>query len=337
MLCETGPGIWISHALTVTVPGEQVICAPGVPALLVVRDSVVDSVRVAANDSVTRFEFSFADTTRFRVFILRPEDDKPFRIVVDVVRPGGGLEEDHRLAAIAATKKQGRVRVVAVDAGHGGDDSGARGPNGVLEKSVNLGVARALVSTLNGIPGIKAVLTRDGDYFIPLRERYRAAERMKADLFISIHCNASRNREATGTEVYFLSLTGATDEASRALADAENAADLIGGTPPEAGDDLRSILFDLRQNETVRKSSEVAEYIVDALGEENRLHTRGVRQAGFVVLKAPEIPSVLVETAFLTNPREAAMLKDNQFQTKLAEKLAEGVQKYMSAIARANN
>lgn len=323
------PDSGISHALTVTVPGEQVICAPGVPALLVVRDSVVDSVRVAANDSGTRFEFSFADTTRFRVFILRPEDDKPFRIVVDVVRPGGGLEEDHRLAAIAATKKQGRVRVVAVDAGHGGDDSGARGPNGVLEKSVNLGVARALVSTLNGIPGIKAVLTRDGDYFIPLRERYRAAERMKADLFISIHANSSRRRgSGSGTEVYFLSLRGASDQATQDLADVENAADLVGGVPSQAEDDLVNILYDVKRSSALQQSQLLAETLLDHLAAGRRLEERGVKQAGFAVLKSVEFPSVLVETAFINNRVEARLLRNPDFQRQLGRQLAQGVRAY---------
>ena len=301
-----------------------------------VGDSLVADVMPAASDSGVTVRLGLKQAVTPLGFVLRAQDGIPDRIVVDVPSPPNP-QADQQLQAKVQALKQSKRFIVAIDAGHGGDDPGAIGWHHLQEADIALAIAKKLKVEIDEIPGMSAFLTRGGDYFIPLRRRIELARRYQADLFISIHCNASRNREATGTEVYFLSLTGATDEASRALADAENAADLIGGTPPEAGDDLRSILFDLRQNETVRKSSEVAEYIVDALGEENRLQTRGVRQAGFVVLKAPEIPSVLVETAFLTNPREAAMLKDNQFQTKLAEKLAEGVQKYMSAIARANN
>jgi N-acetylmuramoyl-L-alanine amidase len=197
-----------------------------------------------------------------------------------------------------------------------------------------LAIAKKLKGELEQIPGVSVVLTRSGDYFIPLRKRIELARKFQADVFISIHCNASRNHEATGTEVYFLSPTGATDEASRSLAESENAADLIGGVPPQTADDLLGILFDLRQNDTIRRSSELAENLVDALRGEDRLSTRGVKQAGFVVLKAPDIPAVLVETAFITNPREAAMLKDSQFQYKVAERLSEGVQEYMKKNAR---
>ena len=184
---------------------------------------------------------------------------------------------------------------------------------------MTLAIAKKLKAQLDLMPGISAVLTRSGDYFIPLRQRIEIARRYQADLLISIHCNASRDHDATGTEIYFLSLTGATDEAARSVAEAENAADLIGGVPPQSGDDLLSILFDLRQNDTIRRSSELAEVLIDAVGADSRLVTRGVKQAGFVVLKAPEIPSVLIEAAFVTNPREAAILKDTQFQTKFAE------------------
>jgi hypothetical protein len=163
---------------------------------------------------------------------------------------------------------------------------------------------------------VSAFLTRSDDYFIPLRKRIDLARKVQADVFISIHCNASRNHDATGTEVYFLSLTSASDEAARSLAEAENAADMVGGVPANAGDELTSILFDLRQNDTIRRSSELAEILVDAIKAEDRLTTRGVKQAGFVVLKAPEIPAVLVETAFITNLREAAMLRTTSFRRK---------------------
>src|SRR5207249_8952682 len=182
----------------------------------------------------------------YRVFTLGAEGDKSFRLVVDVAKKGAADAESERLASIASSKARTRTRIIAVDAGHGGEDPGARGPHGVLEKTVVLAMARTLVAELNRMPGIQATLTRDGDYFIPLRDRYRIAEKMKADLFISIHANSSRRwtRLDRGSEVYFLSLTGASDAADRDLADVENAADLVGGVPQQAEDDLVNILYD---------------------------------------------------------------------------------------------
>ncbi|HSQ59972.1 MAG TPA: N-acetylmuramoyl-L-alanine amidase, partial [Acidobacteriota bacterium] len=260
-------------------------------------------------------------------FVLAPADGQPDRVVVDIPAPANP-EAERALAERVAELKRSRKLIVAIDAGHGGDDPGAIGHRRLQEADIVLAVAKKLKAELDQVPGITAVLTRTGDYFIPLRKRIEIARKYQADIFVSIHCNASRNKSATGTEVYFLSLTGATDEASRAVAEAENAADLIGGVAPEQGGDLLSILFDLRQNDTIRRSSELAEHMIDALEADSRLETRGVKQAGFVVLKAPEIPSVLVETAFITNPREAAMLKDLQFQRKMAEMLSLAIQRY---------
>jgi len=244
-----------SHRLTITLPGESIVRATSVPAVLRVGDGVVDSVVVDSGADGGRFQFTFADTTRFRVFPMPGEPDKPFRIVVDVVKPGGSAAQNAKLAGIAAVKRQQRVRLVAVDPGHGGEDVGARGPRGVLEKNVVLGVARALVTALNDTPGIKAALTRDGDYFIALRERYHVAERMKADLFISIHANSSRRRgSGSGTEVYFLSLRGASDQATHDLAETENAADLIGGMSSQPEDDLVSILYDVKCSSALHQS-----------------------------------------------------------------------------------
>ncbi len=325
---QTGP-----LSFEIFVPGTGL--SPAVTAEFV-GDSLVAAVVPAASDSGVTVRLALKQAVTPLGFVLRAGDGVPDRIVVDVPAPPNP-QADQQLADRVKALKQSRRLIIAIDAGHGGDDPGAVGWRQLQEADVALAIAKKLKAEIDQIPGMSAFLTRTGDYFIPLRKRIDLARKVQADLLVSIHCNASRNRDANGTEVYFLSLTGATDEASRSLAEAENAADLVGGVRPDSGDDLLSILFDLRQNETVRKSSEVAEYIVDALGEDTRLATRGVRQAGFVVLKAPEIPSVLVETAFITNPREAAMLKDAQFQAKFAENLAEGVQKYLAAIARANS
>jgi N-acetylmuramoyl-L-alanine amidase len=320
-----GPDSGVSPRLTLSLPGEHLSLAAGVPVFLGVGDSAVDSVRVVFTDSGARIELSFSDTTHFHVFNLEPEADKPYRLVVDVARPGAQAAEDKRLAAIAAAKHARRVRLVAVDPGHGGDDAGAHGPHGVLEKNVTLAVAKALVDELNRTSGIQGVLTRNGDYFVPLRERYHIAERMKADLFISVHCNSSHRRgRGSGTEVYFLSLHGASDQADADLASSENAADMVGGVPPQADDDLVNILYDVKRTSALEKSQLLAESLLDHLAAD-RLESRGVKQAGFAVLKSVEFPSVLVETAFINNPSEARLLRDPEFQRKLGHQLATGV------------
>jgi len=324
-----GPDSGVSSMLALSLPGERVTIANDVAPTLRVGDSVVDSVRVLNTDDGPRLYLLFADTVRFTVFTLSPEEGKPFRLVVDVVRPGAAAAEERRLAAIAASKKTQRARFVAVDAGHGGEDSGARGAGGVLEKNVTLAVAKALVDELEQIPGIHGVLTRRGDYFIPLRERYRIAERIKADLFISIHCNSSHRRgSGSGTEVYFLSLTGASDQADADLANLENAADMVGGVPSQTEDDLVNILYDVKRSSALEKSQLLAESLLDHLMVDRRLEARGVKQAGFAVLKSVEFPSVLVETAFINNPAEARLLRNSGFQRELGHQIATGVAAY---------
>ncbi len=323
------PDSGVSDQVVVSIPGEAMLRGSGVPAMLVVGDSVVDSVQVSTGAEGARFRLWFRDTTSFHVFTLSAEDDKPFRLVVDVDRPGAAAEEAQRLAAIAAEKRRDRVRIIAVDAGHGGEDTGARGPRGVLEKNVTLGVARALADELNRMAGFRAVLTRDRDYFIPLRQRYRIAEKMKADIFISIHANSSKRRgSGSGTEVFFLSLAGASDQADADLADLENAADLVGGVPSRAEDDLVNILYDVKRSSAMQQSQLLADALLENVASDRRLESRGVKQAGFVVLKSVEFPSVLVETAFINNPLEARLLRDPAFQKQMGRQLAGGVRHY---------
>jgi len=317
-----------SPDLVVSIPGEAIGRADSVPAVLRVGDGVVDSVTIGTGPSGASFRLFLHDTTRFAAFALQPEEDKPFRIVVDVTRKGAAAAEEQRLAGLASLKKRDRTRLVVIDAGHGGEDPGARGANGVREKNVTLAVAKALAAELDKVPGIKTLLTRSGDWFIPLRDRYRIAEKAKADVFISIHCNSSRRRgSGSGAEVYFLSLRGAGDQADADLADLENAADLVGGVPQHAEDDLVNILYDVKRNSALQKSQLLAEALLDQISGK-RLEARGVKQAGFVVLKSVEFPSVLVETAFINNPREARLLRDPAFQKTMAKQLAVGVQDY---------
>jgi len=328
-VAHVAPDSGLSRNVLVTVPGEPVARPAGVPEVLIVRDGVVDSLVAVTGVDGARFHVWFADSVRFRVFSLPAQEEKPYRLVVDVTRPGASVAETRRLESIASKKKRDRVRIVAVDAGHGGEDGGARGPRRVLEKHVTLAVARALVEELNRIPGVRGVLTRDGDYFIPLHDRYHMAEKMKADVFVSIHANSSRRRgRGSGTEVYFLSQRGASDQADADLADLENAADLVGGVPAQAEDNLVNILYDVKRTSAMQQSQLLAETLLDHLAADRRLESRGVKQAGFVVLKSVEFASVLVETAFINNPIEARLLNSRDFQQKMARQLATGVKSY---------
>jgi N-acetylmuramoyl-L-alanine amidase len=320
------PRFRFSDSLTFEVYLPRTRKSPSVTTEFI-GDSLVANLFAAVSDSGCAVRIQLKQKTTPLGFVLAAADGNPDRVVVDVPAPPDP-EAEQALAQHVTELKRSKKLIVAIDPGHGGEDPGAIGHRRLQEADVALSIAKKLKAQLDLMPGISAVLTRAGDYFIPLRKRIEIARRYQADLLISLHCNASRDRDATGTEVYFLSLTGATDEAARSVAEAENAADLIGGVPAHSGDDLLSILFDLRQNDTIRRSSELAEVLIDAVGADSRLATRGVKQAGFVVLKAPEIPSVLVETAFVTNPREAAILRDSQFQTKFAEMLADGIETY---------
>ena len=328
-VAPVAPDSGMSRSVVIALPADALVRADGVPAVLGVRDGLVDSVVVTAAATGSRFQLWFRDSTRFRVFPLGAETGKPFRLVVDVSRPGARAAEEKRISHIATIKKQQRLRIVSVDAGHGGEDTGARGPNGVIEKTVTLAVAKALVDELNKIPGIRGVLTRDGDYFIPLRERYHIAERMKADLFVSIHANSSKRRgQGKGTEVFFLSLKGASDQATHDLAEAENAADLVGGVPEKSEDALVDILYDVKRTAALQQSQLLAETLLEHLAADRRLESRGITQAGFAVLKSVEFPSVLVETAFINNPVEARLLRSPEFQKQMGKQLAAGVKVY---------
>ena len=320
-----------TRELVISLPGEATARAAGVARMHMVRDGVVDSVVADTRVDGASFRIWFRDPTRFRVLTQPSQDDRPFRLVVDVARPGAEQAVARRLEGIAQGKRRDRVRIVAVDAGHGGVDPGAKGPRSlkVVEKTVTLAVAKALVEELNQIPGVRGELIRDGDYYIPHRERYHLAERMKADIFISIHANSSRRRGAgRGTEVYFLSQRGASDQASADLADHENAADLVGGVPPQAESDLVSILYDVKRASALEQSQLLAETLLDHVASDRRLESRGVKQAGFLVLKSVDFPSVLVETAFINNAVEAKLLKSPAFQRQMARQLAVGVKRY---------
>jgi N-acetylmuramoyl-L-alanine amidase len=224
-----------------------------------------------------------------------------------------------------------RLIVIAIDPGHGGEDPGALGRSGTQEKDVTLAIARKLKERIEREPNMRAVLTREGDYFIPLQMRVHKARRINADLFVSIHADAFIKPHARGSSVFALSERGATSVAARWLAKRENDADLIGGVNLDVKDRyLKQTLLDLSQTATINDSLKLGKAVLSELGEINTLHKSHVEQAGFAVLKAPDIPSILVETAFISNPEEEARLKSDAYQAKMADALFQGIKRYFS-------
>ena len=224
-----------------------------------------------------------------------------------------------------------RKLVVAIDAGHGGKDPGAHGPSGVREKAVTLAVARELASQINADAGMRAVLIRDSDRFVPLKERYMKARAAQADLFISIHADASPNDTASGASVFVLSTRGASSQAARWLADQENAADLVGGVSLDEKDhNLAAVLLDLSQSATMRASDDIANQVLGALKNVGKAHKQAIERANFVVLRSPDVPSMLIETGFITNPSEEQRLNDSAYRSRLASAISEGVRKYFT-------
>ncbi|HET6434332.1 MAG TPA: N-acetylmuramoyl-L-alanine amidase, partial [Xanthomonadaceae bacterium] len=224
-----------------------------------------------------------------------------------------------------------RPLVIAIDAGHGGQDPGARGANGSREKDITLKIARELARQVNATPGLKAYLTRDTDVFIPLAQRYQKARAAKADLFVSIHADSFTSPTARGSSVFVLSQRGASSQAARWLASQENAADLVGGVKLQDKDDtLASVLLDLSQSATMKASEDMASAVLDGLKRLGKTHKDEVERANFVVLRSPDVPSMLVETAFISNPEEERRLNDPKHQADLARAILNGVTGYFS-------
>lgn len=224
-----------------------------------------------------------------------------------------------------------RPLIVAIDPGHGGQDSGAIGQDGTYEKNVVLAIARELARQINATPGMKAYLTRDSDVFIPLPQRARKARAANADIFVSIHADAAENRGARGSSVYVLSLKGASSQRARWLADKENASDLIGGVPLQKVDNtLSSVLLDLAQSGHMRASEDAANHVLDGLKRVGNNHKPNIERANFAVLRTSDMPAMLVETAFISNPEEERRLKDPAYQRKVASAVLDGVNTYFT-------
>jgi len=297
-------------------------------------NSPVKSIRSGGrNGTDLRIVLDTKTTMKPKSFILKPYGEYGDRLVLDLYHV---KDKKHKKAVKSArpiAKKQAKQKlrdvVIAIDAGHGGEDPGARGYRGTREKHVVLAIARRLKTLVDKEPGMRPVMIRDGDYYISLRGRVKKAREKRADIFISIHADAFHNKKAKGSSVYTLSPRGATSEAARWLAESENKADLIGGVSLDDKDDLlASVLLDLSQTASLEASLDVADHILGGLKRVGKVHKRRVQSASFMVLKSPDIPSVLVETAFISNPEEERKLLSNAYQQKLANALMQGVRKY---------
>ena len=224
--------------------------------------------------------------------------------------------------------------IVAIDAGHGGEDPGARGAAGTKEKDITLEISKKLKQAIDKEPNMQGVLIRDGDYFIPLAKRVAKARKLQADLFISIHADAFTKKSVKGSSVFALSDRGASSAFAKFIANKENESDLVGGISiDDKHPVLAQTLLDLSQSATINDSIKLGRYVLDEVGQVNTLHKKYVEQAGFAVLKAPDIPSILVETAFISNPKEEKSLKSESFQIKFAESVVKGIKLYLKTGA----
>jgi N-acetylmuramoyl-L-alanine amidase len=324
-------------------------------------DPYIQAIRVARfKPGVVRVVLELKAEVNPQLFALKPVADYGYRLVLDLYpltppdplmtlldfeQSGTGDVADGPMApdrfgpvdrgsSLNSSKARPALRrpiVVAVDPGHGGEDPGAVGPRGTYEKNVTLAIAKRLVAMLGAQPGMGAMLTRDDDYFVPLNVRVQKARRVQADLFISIHADAFTTPTARGSSVFALSEHGATSAAARWLAQRENQADLIGGINLDSREPfLARTLLDLSQTAQINDSLRVGRSVLDGIGAVNALHKSRVEQAGFAVLKAPDIPSILVETAFISNPDEELKLKSDRYQQKFAESIFGGVKRYFA-------
>lgn len=262
-------------------------------------------------------------------FVLKPNDQYGHRLVIDLFNKSASKKSTPTKIEAPVQAAKRRDLVIAIDAGHGGDDPGARGKKGTREKDVVLAMARRLAKLIDKEPGMRAVLIRNGDYYIGLRKRIEKARKHRADLFISIHADAFRDRRVHGSSVYVISRRGASSEMARWLAARENAADLVGGVSLDDKDDLLAeVLLDLAQSATLDASNQVADNVLHQMKKLGKVHKKRVQHAGFVVLKSPDIPSLLVETAFISNPGEEKRLRSAKHQTRVAQAILNGVRNY---------
>ena len=315
------------------------------PSKILENDPQIRLIRAGRfKPGVVRLVIELKGEVKPQLFSLKPVGDYGHRLVLDLYPseppdPLLALLEKHGSGdpfvpierKPQAAPDIARLVTVVIDPGHGGEDPGAVGRGGSLEKDVTLAIARRLKAKIDAAPNMRALLTRDGDYFIPLQQRVAKARRVRADLFISVHADAFVKPTARGSSVFVLSENGASSSAARWLANRENAADLIGGVNIGVKDPhLARTLLDLSQTATLNDSLKLGKAVLGEIGGINDLHKGHVEQAGFAVLKAPDIPSILVETAFISNPEEEKRLTDNAYQDKMADALLTGMKRYFA-------
>jgi N-acetylmuramoyl-L-alanine amidase len=308
---------------------------------------LIESIRSDAREGDVLVSIGLRSDVKLKSFQLDPNGPYGHRLVLDLYAssPDETQEADTPAPAVASAPSaskpvhdkpvltledvRGRDIVIAIDAGHGGEDSGAVGYRGTYEKKVVLQIAKKLKELVDAEPGMKGVLVRTGDYYIPLRKRMQIARKHRADFFVSIHADAFRDKRARGSSVFVLSNKGASSEAARWLANSENQADLVGGVSLDDKDNvLASVLLDLSQAATMQVSHEVAQQTASNLGRIGKMHSRNVQKARFMVLKSPDIPSMLVETAFISNPEEEQKLRDPKHQKRIAKAVLTGIRTY---------
>ncbi|MCZ6724443.1 MAG: N-acetylmuramoyl-L-alanine amidase [Gammaproteobacteria bacterium] len=291
--------------------------------------SLMSGIRSASrNNGELRIVLDLKAKVRPRSFILKPDGNSGHRLVVDL--HATNLSPTPIVTSQQQRQRQKKEIIIAIDPGHGGRDPGAIGKMGTREKDITLAVAKKMKTLINRTPGYRAVLTRESDRFVVLRNRVKKAREHQADLFLSIHADSFRSARVRGASVYALSLSGASSEAARWIAEKENASDLIGGISLDDKDDLiASVLLDLSQTATIQDSLELGSDVLRNLGKVSKLNNKKVQQAGFAVLKAPDMPSILIETAFLSNPAEEKKLRSSKHQQKLANALFAGIKAHM--------
>ncbi len=305
------------------------------------EDSFLAGIRSASrNRGDLRVVLDLKQAARAKSFLLKPNAKYGHRLVIDLQVPVSAKQPKQPVRQITATKLKPKAKVklrdlvIAIDAGHGGEDPGALGARGSKEKIVVMQIARQLEKLIRRERGLRAVMVRRGDYYVGLRERMRIARREKADLFVSIHADAFKDSRVRGSSVYVLSHNGASSEAAKWLADQENSADLIGGVSLDDKDDLlASVLLDLSQTATLSASTDAAGDILKQLKGLGKTHKRRVQRAGFMVLKSPDIPSILIETAFISNPAEERKLLSPRHQRSLAAAILKGVRAHLERTA----
>lgn len=289
---------------------------------------VISNVRHGRPDGETlRVVLDLQDSARLKSFLLEPTGQYGHRLVVDLY--SGDREYRRTPKQISDVQHDNRDVVVAIDAGHGGEDPGAIGKSRTHEKDVVLAIARKLKAAVDMRPGMRGVLIRDGDYYMPHRARFEKARQHRADLFVSVHADAFNDRRVTGGSVFVLSRRGASSEFARRIAVSENNSDLVGGvTLTDKDEMLASVLLDLSQSATMEASGAVAKSIFTSMDQVGKMHKKHVESANFLVLKSPDVPSVLVETAFISNPDEERKLRDPAHQNRIADAVANGIQDY---------